>query len=224
VSARQRGVAAITAILIVAVAASAATIMLAQQSAMVDQATLISSRAQADMYARAGLDWARGVVMQDTRSSNNVDSLDEAWAQPIVGLPVDRALITHAHGDHARWGSRQYLGAREGELVLRTRLGPAAAIETVPFGEPVVINGVRVSFHPAGHILGSAQIRVEHAGQVWVVSGDYKTEPDPTCTAFEPVRCQVFITESTFGLPIYRWQPPRETQQAHERIGQNRKL
>jgi len=93
VSARQRGVAAITAILIVAVAASAATIMLAQQSAMVDQATLISSRAQADMYARAGLDWARGVVMQDTRSSNNVDSLDEAWAQPIVGLPVDRALI-----------------------------------------------------------------------------------------------------------------------------------
>ncbi len=98
-SARERGVAAITAILIVAVAASAATIMLAQQSAMVDQATLISSRAQADMYARAGLDWARGVVMQDTRSSNDVDSLDEAWAQPIVGLPVDRALIAGALTD-----------------------------------------------------------------------------------------------------------------------------
>jgi putative mRNA 3-end processing factor len=96
-------------------------------------------------------------------------------------------------------------------MVLRTRLGPQAEIETVPFGEPVVINGVRVSFYPAGHILGSAQIRVEHGGQVWVVSGDYKTEPDPTCTAFEPVRCQVFITESTFGLPIYRWAPQDET-------------
>ena len=125
--------------------------------------------------------------------------------------PVDRALITHAHGDHARWGSRQYLAVREGEMVLRTRLGPQAAIQTVGFGETVVINGVKVSFHPAGHILGSAQIRVEHGGQVWVVSGDYKTEPDPTCTAFEPVRCQVFITESTFGLPIYRWAPQDET-------------
>lgn len=125
--------------------------------------------------------------------------------------PVDRALITHAHGDHARWGSKRYLAASEGAMVLRTRLGAQAVIETVAFGESVVINGVKVSFHPAGHILGSAQIRVEHAGQVWVVSGDYKTEPDPTCTAFEPVRCQVFITESTFGLPIYRWAPQDET-------------
>ncbi len=125
--------------------------------------------------------------------------------------PVDWALITHAHGDHARWGSRRYLAAREGELVLRTRLGPQADIETVTFGEANTINGVRVSFHPAGHILGSAQIRVEHGGQVWVVSGDYKSEPDPTCTAFEPLRCHVFITESTFGLPIYRWAPQEET-------------
>jgi putative mRNA 3-end processing factor len=119
--------------------------------------------------------------------------------------PVDRAVITHAHGDHARWGSRAYLGTNEGARVLRTRLGADASIRTVPFGEAVSYNGVRVTLHPAGHILGSAQVRVEHRGEVWVVSGDYKTEPDATCTAFEPVRCHTFVTESTFGLPIYRW-------------------
>ena len=122
-------------------------------------------------------------------------------------LPVDRAVITHAHGDHARWGSASYLGSIEGERVMRTRLGPDARIRTVAFGEVVDVGGVRVSLHPAGHILGSAQVRVEHRGEVWVVSGDYKTEPDPTCTAFEPVRCHTFVTESTFGLPIYRWEP-----------------
>jgi len=119
--------------------------------------------------------------------------------------PVDRALITHAHGDHARWGSKSYLAASAGAAVLRTRLGEAAAIETVPYRTPVNINGVRVSFHPAGHILGSSQLRVEHRGEVWVVSGDYKTDPDPTCAPFELVRCHTFVTESTFGLPIYRW-------------------
>jgi putative mRNA 3-end processing factor len=124
--------------------------------------------------------------------------------------PVDRALITHAHGDHARWGSRQYLAAREGERILRTRLGATASIESVEYGETREIDGVRVSFHPAGHILGSAQIRLEHRGEVWVVSGDYKTDPDPTCAPFEPVRCDTFVTESTFGLPIYRWCPQRE--------------
>lgn len=121
--------------------------------------------------------------------------------------PVDRALITHAHGDHARAGSRSYLAARDGERVLRTRLGALASITTLPFGEPLRLNGVTISFHPAGHILGSAQIRVEHRGEVWVVSGDYKCEADPTCTPFEPVPCHTFITESTFGLPIYRWAP-----------------
>lgn len=124
--------------------------------------------------------------------------------------PVDRAVITHAHGDHARWGSRAYLCSREGERVLRTRLGPDARVRAVEFGEPVTMDGVRISLHPAGHILGSAQVRVEHAGEVWVVSGDYKTEADPTCTPFEPVRCHTFVTESTFGLPIYRWRPDRE--------------
>ncbi len=125
-------------------------------------------------------------------------------------LPVDRAVITHAHGDHARWGSRHYLAAREGERVMRTRLGASASIDVVDFGAPVSLNGVRVSLHPAGHILGSAQVRVEHRGEVWVVSGDYKTEPDPTCTPFEVVRCHTFVTESTFGLPIYRWRPQAE--------------
>ncbi|MDB4914470.1 MAG: exonuclease [Gemmatimonadetes bacterium] len=126
-------------------------------------------------------------------------------------LPVERAIITHAHGDHARWGSRHYLASREGGRVLRTRLGADANIELVDFGESRNINGVSISLVPAGHILGSAQVRLEHNGDVWVVSGDYKTEPDPTCSAFEPVRCNTFITESTFGLPIYRWCAQEET-------------
>ena len=126
-------------------------------------------------------------------------------------LPVDRAVVTHAHSDHARWGSRAYMVSAEGERVFRTRLGPDANLSTVQFGEQFSINGVRLSLHPAGHVLGSSQVRVEHRGEVWVVSGDYKTEPDPTCTAFEPLRCHVFITESTFGLPIYRWEPQEQT-------------
>jgi putative mRNA 3-end processing factor len=124
--------------------------------------------------------------------------------------PVDRAVITHAHGDHARWGSRHYLGSEEGLRVLRTRLGADASIQSVAYGEPLHLNGVRISLHPAGHILGSAQIRVEHAGEVWVASGDYKSDADPTCSPFEIVRCDTFITESTFGLPIYRWRPQSE--------------
>jgi putative mRNA 3-end processing factor len=124
--------------------------------------------------------------------------------------PVERAVITHGHGDHARWGSARYLSSREGADVLRTRLGASATIRAVEYGEPVDVNGVRVSLHPAGHILGSAQIRVEHRGEVWVVSGDYKTQPDPTCTPFELVPCHTFITESTFGLPVYRWTPDAE--------------
>jgi putative mRNA 3-end processing factor len=119
--------------------------------------------------------------------------------------PVDRALITHAHGDHATWGSRAYLTSAAGVGVLRARLEPGASIRGVEYGEKVVLNGTIVSLHPAGHILGSSQIRIEHGGEIWVVSGDYKTDPDPTCTPFEPIRCHTFVTESTFGLPIYRW-------------------
>ncbi|HEY0878655.1 MAG TPA: ligase-associated DNA damage response exonuclease [Zeimonas sp.] len=123
--------------------------------------------------------------------------------------PVERALITHAHGDHARAGSDRYLAAREGEHVLRARLGDIA-LETLDWGERIDVSGVRVSFHPAGHMLGAAQIRLEYGGETWVVSGDYRLEADRSCSAFEPVRCDVFVTESTFALPIYRWKPQRE--------------
>lgn len=122
-------------------------------------------------------------------------------------LPVARALITHAHGDHARPGSAAYLCAAPGEPLLRRRLGGEARIESVPYGVPLRIGDVRVSFHPAGHILGSAQIRFEAAEGVWVAAGDYKRAADPTCAPFETIRCDTFITESTFGLPIYRWDP-----------------
>jgi putative mRNA 3-end processing factor len=119
--------------------------------------------------------------------------------------PVDRAVITHAHGDHATWGSRAYLTSSAGVGVLRARLETGASVRGSAYGESLSLNGTTVSLHPAGHILGSSQVRIEHRGEVWVVSGDYKTDPDPTCTPFEPVRCHTFVTESTFGLPIYRW-------------------
>ena len=119
--------------------------------------------------------------------------------------PVERAVVTHAHADHARRGMGSYLTTPEGAPVLRPRMGEEATIQTAVYGETVEMNGVRVSLHPAGHILGSAQVRVEHRGEVWCVSGDYKLGSDRTCATFEPVRCHTFITESTFGLPIYRW-------------------
>jgi putative mRNA 3-end processing factor len=123
---------------------------------------------------------------------------------------VDRAVVTHAHGDHVAWGCRHYLTSEEGAGVLRARLSDDAPIQPAAYGRAFDLNGVRVSLHPAGHILGSAQIRLEHRGEVWVVSGDYKTDPDPTCSPYEPVRCHTFVTESTFGLPIYRWPPQAE--------------
>jgi putative mRNA 3-end processing factor len=123
--------------------------------------------------------------------------------------PVDRAVVSHAHADHARPGSQHYLASEESVWVLRRRLQSGADIQTLPYNTPCTINGVQVSFHPAGHILGSAQVRIEHRGEVWVLSGDYKIEPDTTCTPFEPVRCHTFVTESTFGLPVYRWGPTR---------------
>jgi putative mRNA 3-end processing factor len=123
---------------------------------------------------------------------------------------VDRALITHAHGDHARPGSRSYLCAEPGVALLRRRLDDDATIESLPYGQALTLGAVRVSFHPAGHVFGSAQIRIEGADGVWVVSGDYKRDADPTCAPFEPVPCDTFITECTFGMPIYRWDPPGE--------------
>jgi putative mRNA 3-end processing factor len=122
--------------------------------------------------------------------------------------PVNKAVITHAHADHARWGCRSYLCATEGKGVLQARLGSDAAIETLDYGKVKTVNGITLSLHPAGHILGSAQVRIEKDGQILVVSGDYKREPDPTCTPLEPLGCHVFVSESTFGLPIFRWPDP----------------
>jgi putative mRNA 3-end processing factor len=121
--------------------------------------------------------------------------------------PVPRALITHAHGDHARAGSAAYLCAGACAPLLARRFGSGPVIESVPYGAPVTLGATRVSFHPAGHILGSAQVRIEGRDGVWVIAGDYKRAADPTCAAFEPVRCDVFVTESTFALPIYQWDP-----------------
>ena len=123
--------------------------------------------------------------------------------------PVERAVITHAHGDHARPGSAAYLCAAPSATLLRHRFGPDAVMESVPYGEVLAVGDVRLSFHPAGHVLGSAHIRIESSDGVWIVAGDYKRASDPTCAAFEPMRCDTFITESTFGLPIYRWDPTR---------------
>lgn len=123
---------------------------------------------------------------------------------------VDRAVITHAHGDHAHPECARYLAAAPGRGVLALRVGLDADIQTLAYGEKLVHHGVTLSLHPAGHILGSAQVRIEHKGEVWVVSGDYKLGTDPTCAPFEPVRCHCMITESTFGLPIYRWAPTPE--------------
>jgi len=120
---------------------------------------------------------------------------------------VARAVITHAHGDHARFGSTAYLCADDCAPLLRRRFGAATTIESLPYGASVVMGNVRVSFHPAGHILGSAQVRVEGADGIWVVSGDYKRASDPTCAPFDVVPCHTFVTESTFGLPIYHWDP-----------------
>jgi putative mRNA 3-end processing factor len=119
--------------------------------------------------------------------------------------PVKSAVITHGHADHARGGSKCYLCTRDGKAILQARLGSEARIQTLDYGERLDVNGVTLSLHPAGHILGAAQVRLEKKGYVGVVSGDYKTVRDPTCRPLEPQRCHHFISESTFGLPIFRW-------------------
>jgi putative mRNA 3-end processing factor len=127
--------------------------------------------------------------------------------------PVPRAVITHAHADHARRGHGAYLAHEHSAGVLRARLGEIT-LQPLAYGAAVDIAGVRLSLHPAGHVLGSAQVRLAHRGQVWVVSGDYFVsgagDANPTTPPFEPQRCDCFVTESTFGLPIYRWRPQAE--------------
>lgn len=123
---------------------------------------------------------------------------------------VDRALITHAHSDHARRGSVQYYCASPSVSLLRVRLGKNIAVQGIPFGRTWTLGRVQISFHPAGHILGSAQVRLELDKEVWVVSGDYKREADPTCEPFETVPCDVFVTEATFGTPGFSWPKERD--------------
>ncbi|MCE4556902.1 ligase-associated DNA damage response exonuclease [Pelomonas cellulosilytica] len=129
-------------------------------------------------------------------------------------LPVDKAVITHAHADHCRPGHGSYLAQRDALGLMRSRLGDDAALDGIGYGEPRRIGDVTLSLHPAGHVLGSAQVRIEHSGEVWVVAGDYFVsgagDCNTTCAPFEPVRCDVFVTESTFGLPIYRWAPQNQ--------------
>ena len=121
--------------------------------------------------------------------------------------PVDRAIVTHAHSDHAYRGHNFYLAHRQSVPVLKYRLGYDINVQSLEYGETVSHNGVLISLHPAGHIIGSAQVRVEYQGEIGVASGDYKIENDCITAPFEPVKCHAFISESTFGLPIYQWRP-----------------
>ena len=123
--------------------------------------------------------------------------------------PVDKAIISHGHSDHSRWGHKQYITHHDNVPIIKHRLG-AINVTGKKYGETFTINNVKFSLHPAGHILGSSQIRVEHQGEVWVFTGDYKTEEDKLCVPYEPVKCHTFITECTFGLPAFKWRPQQE--------------
>ena len=123
--------------------------------------------------------------------------------------PVDKALITHGHADHARFGSKKYLCTDIAAPVIRHRLGNVA-IETIPYEKELSLNGVNVSFYPAGHVPGSAQILIEIKGERWVVSGDYKVVDDGLSTPFKPIKCHSFISECTFGLPAFNWSPQEQ--------------
>lgn len=123
--------------------------------------------------------------------------------------PVDLAVVTHAHADHATPGCGRYIASANTVALMRSRMPGEIAAAGVGFNEPVRLGRTTVTLHPAGHVLGSSQVRiVPDDGPTWVITGDFKTEPDPTCEPFEAVPCDVLLTESTFGLPIYRWPDP----------------
>ena len=123
--------------------------------------------------------------------------------------PVDKAIISHGHADHSRWGHKKYITQHSNIPIIKHRLGDIN-VNGKDWSETFTINNVKFSFHPAGHIIGSAQIKVEYKGEVWVFTGDYKTEDDGVATPYEPVKCHTFITECTFGLPAFKWQPQDE--------------
>lgn len=123
--------------------------------------------------------------------------------------PVNKAIISHGHADHSRWGHKRYITHHRNVPIAKHRLGKIN-ITGKDWGESFTINGVKFSLHPAGHIIGSSQIRVEHKGEVWVFTGDYKLENDGVATPYESIKCQTFITECTFGLPAFLWRPQQE--------------
>ncbi|RJQ74176.1 MAG: ligase-associated DNA damage response exonuclease [Desulfobacteraceae bacterium] len=144
------------------------------------------------------------------------------YIDPVA--PVDYAVITHGHADHARPGHSHYLASADCAPILKNRLGAEIDVHQLAYGETLRRNGVRLSLHPAGHILGSAQVRLEEAGRIWVVTGDFKQQVDPTCQPFEPVRCHGLVMESTFGLPVFRWPAAQHTiSQINRWWAQNRK-
>lgn len=122
---------------------------------------------------------------------------------------VDKAIISHGHADHSRWGNKKYITHNTNVPIIKHRLGEID-VTGYDYGQTFTINNVKFSFHPAGHIIGSSQIRVEHKGEVWVFTGDYKTENDGVAIAYEPIKCHTFITECTFGLPAFKWRPQQE--------------
>lgn len=127
--------------------------------------------------------------------------------------PVEHAVVTHAHSDHAYPHMKQYYATPISAAVMRVRLGADIAVTERAYGETFYINGVQVSLHPAGHVVGSAQVRIQVGNRVWVATGDYKLENDGLCEPYEQLQAEGFITEATFGLPIYRWKPQIEVQQ-----------
>jgi putative mRNA 3-end processing factor len=128
---------------------------------------------------------------------------------------VDRNIVTHAHSDHARPGHKSYLAQRQSLPLLKSRLGKKINVQSLEYGEEILIDRVKVSLHPAGHIYGSSQVKIDYSGEIWVVSGDYKLEDDKLSTPFEAIKCDTFVTECTFGLPVYNW---LDQQRVYEQI------
>lgn len=185
---------------------------------MVDRAasdTVLRTANVVPREARNPQVWCDGAVSEAHRGDAVMIPSAEGPYCPAGGFhvdpvrPVDTAVLTHAHADHARPGSRRYLAAQASEGVLRHRLG-AIDLRSLPYGEAIRLGDATVSLHPASHVLGSAQVRIEVDGETWVWTGDYKRDADPTCAPFEPLTCDVLVTEATFGLPVYVWDAPSQ--------------
>ena len=133
----------------------------------------------------------------------------DIWIDPHK--PVKKALITHAHMDHFTFGCEEYISTYETSIILKERIGNEINIKTYDYGEIFKVNGINISFHPSGHILGSSQIKFNFAGEAWLITGDFKRQKDDTCEEFEKVKTDYLISESTFGLPIFKWQETQKT-------------